>query len=106
MQEINIAALSGRVKSEPTLRQTKASGTPVLDFEIEQREGRGGEACVFECALFGSAAAEQAGLVREGALLFVEGRMSSRKWVDKATGRQRARTFLKVDTLRPAGGPA
>ncbi len=102
MTGINRVVLVGRLTADPILRKT-ASNLPVASFTvaIDRRVGQGKEpaADFINCVVWNKSAENTAQYTHKGSLVGVEGRIQSRKYVDKQ-GNNRYTTEVVCDTVQ------
>jgi single-strand DNA-binding protein len=110
MSGINKVILVGRVGKDPETRYFQ-SGEAVTNLSIATSEkwkdkaGEQQEKTEWHNLTFYRRLAEVAGeYVKKGALIYVEGKLSTRKWQDKETGKDRYSTDIIVDKLELLGG--
>ena len=102
MTGINRVVLVGRLTADPILRKTP-SNIPVASFTvaIDRRVGQGKEpaADFINCVVWNKSAENTAQYTHKGSLVGVEGRIQSRKYVDKQ-GNNRYTTEVVCDTVQ------
>lgn len=103
---VNQAQILGRVTRDPEMKQLP-SGAMVANFSIatnkfwKDKEGQKQESTEFHNIVFFGKTAEVAGnYVKKGSLLFVQGRLQTRSWEDKETGKKMYRTEIIGDMLQ------
>lgn len=110
MSSINKAILVGRVGKDPECRYT-ASGDAVCNLSLATSEswkdkstGEKKEATEWHrISFFGKLAEIASEYVKKGSLLYIEGRIKTRKWQDK-DGQDRYTTEIQADTMKMLGG--
>ncbi len=107
---INKAMLLGHVGKDPEIRST-AGGTLVATFSLatadRQKDGQGNWSDRTEwhnLVAFNRTAEVIRDYVKKGTQLFIEGRIQTRSWDDKATGEKQFRTEVLVNDLTLLGG--
>ena len=85
---LNRVILQGRLCADPELRKT-TSGMAVTSFRIacnDSRKGPNGEEVTLfmNCTMFGTRGESFAKLFRKGSMAIVEGRLTSRKYTNRA----------------------
>lgn len=109
---INKVMLFGNLTRDPELRALP-SGMNVCSFSVatnrvyRDREGKKQEQTDFHnVVVFGRQADTVAQYLKKGRSVFVEGRMQTRSWDDKATGEKKYRTEVVADRVQfGPGGP-
>jgi single-strand DNA-binding protein len=106
---VNKAILVGNLGADPESRQT-SSGSTVTNLRIATNERRKDAAGEWNdhtewhrVVCFGRTAENAAKYLNRGRRVYVEGRISSRKWTDKE-GRERYTTEVVCDQLHFLGG--
>lgn len=106
---VNKAILVGNLGADPESRQTN-SGSTVTNLRLATNERRKNAAGEWDdhtewhrVVCFGRTAENAAKYLSRGRKVYVEGRISSRKWTDKE-GRERYTTEVVCDTLHFLGG--
>lgn len=113
---INKAILFGNLTRDPELRALP-SGMNVCNFSIatnrvfKDRDGKKQEQTDFHnIVVFGRTADTVAQYLKKGSTVYVEGRMQTRSWDDKASGEKKYRTEVVADSVqfgpRSSGGGA
>ncbi|MBU6321034.1 MAG: single-stranded DNA-binding protein [Patescibacteria group bacterium] len=107
---LNKAFLYGNLTRDPEMRALP-SGGQVASFSIatnrvyKDRDGAKQEATEFHnCVAFGRSAELIAQYMKKGRPLFVEGRIQTRSWDDKETGKKNYRTEIVVDNFQFGDG--
>lgn len=111
---INKAILFGNLTRDPELRALP-SGMNVCNFSIatnrvfKDRDGKKQEQTDFHnVVVFGRQADTVNQYLKKGSSVFVEGRMQTRSWDDKASGEKKYRTEVVADSVqfgpRSSGG--
>lgn len=107
---INQAIISGNLTRNAELRYTQG-GTAALSFTIavnERRKNAQGNwvdaPSFFDCVLFGKLAESLQSYMSKGQKLTASGKLRQSRWQDKATGQQRSRVEIVVDTVDLVGG--
>lgn len=110
MSGINKVILVGRVGKDPETRYL-TNGEAVTNLSIATSEkwkdkaGEQQEKTEWHNLVFYRRLAEVVGeYVKKGALIYIEGKLSTRKWQDKETGKDRYSTEVIVDKLEMLGG--
>ena len=105
----NKAFLLGNVGKDPEIRSTN-SGTIVATFSLatadRQKDGSGDWTDRTEwhnLVSFNRTAEIIRDYVKKGTQLFIEGKIQTRSWDDKATGEKRYRTEILIDELTLLG---
>lgn len=106
----NKALLLGNVGKDPEIRSTN-SGTIVATFSLatadRQKDSSGNWTENTEwhnLVAFNRTAEVIRDYVKKGTQLFIEGKIQTRSWDDKATGEKKYRTEILVDQLTLLGG--
>ena len=113
---INKAFIFGNLTRDPELR-AMPSGMNVCSFSIatnrvfKDRDGKNQEQTDFHnIVVFGRQADTVAQYLKKGSSAFIEGRIQTRSWDDKASGEKKYRTEVVADRVqfgpRAGGGPA
>jgi len=109
---LNKAMIFGNLTRDPELRALP-SGMNVCSFSVatnrvyRDREGKKQEQTDFHnVVVFGRQADTVAQYLKKGRSVFVEGRMQTRSWDDKATGEKKYRTEIVADRVQfgPSAG--
>lgn len=107
---INKAMLLGHVGKDPEIRST-AGGTTVASFSLatseRQKDGQGNwtdKAEWHNLVAFNRTAEIIRDYVKKGTQLFIEGKIQTRSWDDKASGEKKYRTEVLVNELTLLGG--
>jgi single-strand DNA-binding protein len=106
---INYIVIGGNITRELEVKYTP-SGTACLDISIannhvwfndagEKKE----EVCFVEARIWGKAAETVAAHFGKGSPILLEGRLTQERWEDKATGKARSKTLLRVNKWHFAG---
>lgn len=100
----------GRVTRDPETKYL-SSGEAVTNLSIacnekwKNKDGEQQEKVEYINLTFYRRLAEVAGeYIKKGAMIYVEGKLSTRKWQDKETGKDRYTTEIIVDKLELLGG--
>jgi single-strand DNA-binding protein len=108
MSGVNKVILIGRVGQDPELRYT-ADGTPVATFSLatsesyKQKDGSKKESTEWHRLVAWRKLGEVAGqYVKKGSLLYIEGSIKSREWIDREGGKRKA-TDIVVNSLQMLG---
>ena len=106
---VNKVILIGNLGQDPEVRTT-SSGTSVANLRLatserrKDRDGNWGDHTEWHTVVcFGKTAENSARFLRKGRQVYVEGRLSTRRWQDK-DGRDRYSTEVVCDSLRFLGG--
>ncbi len=106
----NKALLLGNVGKDPEVRST-AGGTIVASFSLatadRQKDGSGNWTDKTEwhsLVAFNRTAEVVRDYVKKGTQLFIEGKIQTRSWDDKATGERKYRTEILINELTLLGG--
>jgi single-strand DNA-binding protein len=106
----NKAFLLGHVGKDPEIRST-ASGMIVASFSLatadRQKDSHGNwedKAEWHNLVAFQRTAEIVRDYVKKGTQLFIEGKIQTRSWDDKATGEKKYRTEILIDELTLLGG--
>jgi single-strand DNA-binding protein len=106
----NKAFLLGHVGRDPEIRST-ASGMIVASFSLatadRQKDSQGNwedKAEWHSLVAFQRTAEIVRDYVKKGTQLFIEGKIQTRSWDDKATGEKKYRTEILIDELTLLGG--
>lgn len=106
----NKAFLLGHVGRDPEIRFT-ASGMTIANFSLatadRQKDGQGNwedKAEWHSLVAFHRTAEIVRDYVKKGTQLFIEGKIQTRSWDDKATGEKKYRTEVLIDELTLLGG--
>lgn len=112
---LNKAMIFGNLTRDPELRALP-SGMNVCSFSVatnrvyRDRDGKKQEQTDFHnVVVFGRQADTVSQYLKKGRSVFVEGRMQTRSWDDKATGEKKYRTEIVADRVQfgpSAGGGA
>lgn len=100
---LNKVHLIGRITKDPELRSTQG-GTQICQFSIatsrtwKNKDGQKQEDTEFHNIVsFGKQAEVIAQYVKKGQLLYVEGRLQTRNWEDKESGKKLYRTEIMLE---------
>jgi len=106
----NKAFLLGHVGKDPEIRST-AGGMTVASFSLatadRQKDSQGNwedKAEWHSLVAFQRTAEIVRDYVKKGTQLFIEGKIQTRSWDDKATGEKKYRTEILIDELTLLGG--
>ncbi len=106
---VNKVILIGNLGRDPEVRQTQ-SGSQVATLNIatterrKQADGTWGDHTEWHrCVAFGRTAETAGRFLSKGRQVYIEGKLSTRKWQDK-DGRDRWSTEVIIDNLRFIGG--
>ena len=109
---LNKVHLIGNLGRDPELRPAKAGDTAIANLAIatnERWKDKAGEPQKrtewHRVVLFGRAAEVAAEYLRKGALVYVEGRLQTRKWQDDS-GSDRYTTEIVAERMKMLGGKA
>src|SRR6266481_6926409 len=107
---VNKVLLLGNVGKDPEIRST-AGGMTVASFSLatadRQKDAQGNWADKTEwhnIVCFQRTAEVVRDYVKKGTQLFIEGKIQTRSWDDKATGEKKYRTEILIDELTLLGG--
>lgn len=107
---LNKAFVYGNLTRDPEMRALP-SGGQVASFSLatnrvyKDRDGAKQEATEFHnCVAFGRSAELIAQYMKKGRPLFVEGRIQTRSWDDKETGKKNYRTEIVVENFQFGDG--
>jgi single-strand DNA-binding protein len=107
---LNRAQIIGRVGKDPVVRYS-ASGDAVAGFSIattekyKDKQGQQQEKTEWHNIMAFRRLAEIIGeYVRKGSLLYVEGKIETRKYQDKTTGQDRYATSIIASEMKMLGG--
>jgi len=96
----------GRLTKAPDLRYTK-SGNPVCNFSLAcnrqyttQSGERRDDVTFVEVSAWGKSAETISQYVGPGRPILVAGHLKNEKWIDKATGQDRSRIVVVLETFR------
>jgi len=103
---LNKAQVIGRLGQDPDIRYTNA-GTPVANISVatserwkDKQSGEQKESTEWHrCSAFGRTAEVMGEYLRKGSLVYIEGRLQTRKWQDQK-GNDRYSTEIKVDRMQ------
>ncbi len=108
VSSVNKVILVGRLGKDPDVRYT-TTGDAVADLSIatsekfKSKEGDYSEKTEWhKGVVWGSTAEFAKQYLKKGQLVYVEGKLQTRKWQDKS-GNNRYSTDIKVNTLTPLG---
>ena len=102
MKGLNKVLLIGHVGRDPVLKYTP-SGTPVANFSMATNEvyGSGEDRKTktewHTIVAWGKLAESVSGLVKKGQLIYVEGKISSREWVDNSGNKRTSYEIIMRD---------
>lgn len=107
---VNKVIILGRLGQDPEVRAT-AGGTQVVNLnvatnELGPKDDNGSRQDLTEwhrCVLFGRTAEIAAQYLRKGSLVYLEGRIQTRKWQDQ-TGNDRYSTEIVANEMQLMGG--
>ena len=107
---VNKVIILGRLGQDPDVRST-AGGTQVVNLnvatnELGPKDDNGTRSDLTEwhrCVLFGRTAEIAAQYLRKGSLVYLEGRLQTRKWQDQ-TGNDRYSTEIVANEMQLMGG--
>lgn len=110
MASLNKTILIGHIGKDPEGRYT-ANGDAVSNFSVATSESWKDKATGekkeltewHRCSVFGKLAEICNEYLRKGSLVYVEGKLTTRKWQDKE-GQDRYTTEIKVDQMKMLGG--
>lgn len=109
MRDYNQAIIVGRVADRPEARNT-TSGENIANFRVATGgkfadpvtgEQRGYDTEWHNVVAFGKRADIALDRLGKGSLVFVEGRLSTRSWQDKESGKKMYRTEIVADKIIP-----
>lgn len=85
MSSVNKAIIVGRVGQDPDVRTTNG-GKTIVNMSVATSERRNGEETTewHRVTVIGSAAEFAAKYLKKGDLVYLEGKIQTRKWTDKA----------------------
>jgi single-strand DNA-binding protein len=108
MSRRNVVCLDGNIGKAPTLRMTQA-GTPILSWSLgvndsyrNQAGERQDRTDWFRCVIFGKRARALSEVLVSGHSIGVDGRLTSRSWVDQ-NGVRQYRTEVRVSDVHFLG---
>jgi single-strand DNA-binding protein len=116
MASLNKVIIIGHLGRDPEMRYTP-SGQPVANFSVatdESYKGKDGQKVEksewHRIVAWGKQAEFCGNYLAKGRLVYVEGKLETRKWTDKDTGVERYTTEIKADRVmgmdkRPEGQP-
>ena len=111
MSNLNTVQLIGRLGQDPEMRST-AAGDAVANLSIatsekwKDKQGNPQESTEWHrCVAFKRTAEVCGEYLTKGQLVYVEGRIATRKWQDQS-GQDRYTTEIKVDRMQMLGGRA
>lgn len=103
---LNSASIIGRITRDPELKALP-SGVQVCSFSMatnrvyKNKEGEKQESTTFHnIVAFGKQAEVIGQYVKKGQLLYVQGRMETRSWEDKESGKKMYRTEIIVENFQ------
>ena len=106
MLNYNKATFTGNVTREPELRYT-GSGAAVLRLSVainNNYKRQAGEwidaTCFMDVTVFGKFAESIKDRIRKGSHVFVEGQLRQENWVDKNSGQNRSKIFVRADSVK------
>lgn len=111
---LNKVMLYGNLTRDPELRALP-SGMNVVNFSVatnrtfKDRDGKKQEQAEFHnVVVFGRQADTVAQYMKKGSAVYVEGRLQTRSWEDKASGEKKYRTEVVAERVQfgPRGGGA
>jgi single-strand DNA-binding protein len=109
---INKVIIYGNLTRDPEMKSLP-SGMQVTSFGVatnrsfKDRDGKKQDKTEYHnCVAFGRQAETVAQYLRKGSGVYVEGRLETRSWDDKATGEKKYRTEIIADRIQfgPKGG--
>lgn len=111
MSSLNKVQIIGRLGKDPETRNF-SNGDMVANVSVatserwkDKQSGENREETEWHRVVFNGKLAEIAQqYLKKGALVYVEGRIKTRKWTDQATGQERYATEIKGDVMRMLGG--
>lgn len=100
---MNNVSLMGRLARDPELRHTQ-SGLPVVSFTIAidrrfSKETEQRQADFIDCVAWRGTAEFVSKYFSKGNMIAVQGRLQTRNWDDKETGKKRYATEVQVDQV-------
>jgi len=107
---VNKVIILGRLGKDPEIRQagsTQIASLSVATNEIGKKNDSGNRETVTEwhrCTLFGKLAENAGKFLKKGSSVYLEGRLETRKWLDKTTGQDRYSTDIIVNEMQFMGG--
>jgi len=101
--DLNKVMVMGNLTQDPDLRFT-TGGTPVLNFSIAtNRRYKAGDdwkdEVTYHNVVVWRSAESLAKRIKKGTRIFVEGRMQTRSWDDKETGKKQYKTEIVADNV-------
>ncbi len=104
MSSVNKVILVGRVGKDPETRYTP-DGTAIANLSLATSEKRKGEEVTewHRLVFFDKLAGVVTDYVKKGSLLYVEGKIQTRKWQDKE-GQNRYSTEIVANSMQMLGG--
>ena len=107
---VNKVIILGRLGKDPEIRQagsTQIASLSVATNEIGKKDDFGNRETATEwhrCTLFGKLAENAGKFLKKGSSVYLEGRLETRKWLDKTTGQDRYSTDIIVNEMQFMGG--
>jgi single-strand DNA-binding protein len=112
MGSVNKVILVGYLGKDPEIRHTK-SNMAIANFSMatssSQKDDQGEwqeQTEWHKVVLFGKQAEIADEYLRKGSLVYIEGRLKTRKWEDKSSGQNRYMTEIMGSTMTMLGGRA
>lgn len=111
MSSLNKCQIIGRIGRDPEMRYMP-DGSAICNFSVATSEtwkdkatGEKKEATTWHNVVMYRQLAEIAGqYLKKGGLVYIEGRLQTRKWQDKTTGQDRFATEIVADEMKMLGG--
>ena len=110
MASLNKVLLIGNLTRDPEVRYTP-KGAAVCDISLainSKRKTEGGETkeevTFVDCTAWGKTAELLGQYCKKGSSLFIEGRLTTESWEDKATGVKKSKVKVTVENVQFLGG--
>jgi single-strand DNA-binding protein len=111
MSSLNKCLIIGRIGRDPEMRYMP-DGSAICNFSVATSEtwkdkttGEKKEATTWHNVVMHRKLAEIAGqYLKKGGLVYIEGRLQTRKWQDKTSGHDRYSTEIIADEMKMLGG--
>ncbi|WP_373538962.1 single-stranded DNA-binding protein [Chamaesiphon sp.] len=98
---LNVVHLVGRVGGDPELKWFEGSGKCVctMTLAVNRRSKNQDQPDWFNLKIWGKTGEIAKNYAKKGSQIGVKGSLEVETWIDKATGTERSRPVIKVDSL-------
>lgn len=110
MASLNKCMIIGHLGRDPEMRYMP-DGSAICNFSVatsetwKDKDGEKQESTTWHTIVMYRKLAEIAGqYLKKGGLVYIEGRLQTRKWQDKTTGQDRFATEIVADEMKMLGG--